>query len=78
MADQEGRAVLAVQHLPQPDDVIRERGFRELECRDGEAAGLQALDDGAPARAVGPRAVHQDNIRSSGHLRVPLLAPGQK
>jgi hypothetical protein len=26
--------------------------------------GLQALNDGAPARSVGPRAAHQDDIKS--------------
>jgi hypothetical protein len=32
------------------------------------AVGLQALDDGAPTRAVGPRAVHQDDIQSVIHV----------
>jgi hypothetical protein len=49
VADNDGRAVLAVQHLTQPGDIRRQRGFRELGSGEVVAAGLQALDDGAPA-----------------------------
>jgi len=65
MACHDDRAVLAVQHLAQPGDVSAQRGLRELGCRDVVAIGLQALDDSAPTRAVGPRAVDQDDIRST-------------
>jgi hypothetical protein len=34
MAGHERRAVLAVQYLPQPGDVRRERRLRELRCGD--------------------------------------------
>ena len=39
-------------------------------CRDVVAAGLQPLDDGAPAGAVGPRSVHKDDIRLIIHISV--------
>jgi hypothetical protein len=58
VAGDEGRAVLAGQHLAQPGDVIRQRGQRELGCCDVVAVGLQALDDGAPTGAVGPGTMH--------------------
>src|ERR1700733_10146344 len=68
VASDNGRAVLAVQHLTQPGDVIGQGGLRELRCRNVIAGGLQPLDDGAPARPVGPRAVHKDDIRLSVHV----------
>ena len=67
VAGDDGGTVLAVQHLAQPGDIIRQRGLRELGRGDGVAAGLQALDDGAPARAVGPRAVDDDEVRPRIH-----------
>jgi len=63
VAGDDGRAILAVQHLPQPGDVVGQGRLRELGCGDGEAGGLQALDDGAPAGAVGPCAVDEDDVR---------------
>src|ERR1700757_199952 len=35
------------------------------------AVGLQALDDAAPARAFGPCAVDENDIRSGIHLGIP-------
>ena len=49
-----------VQHLAQPGHVIGQRGQRELRRGDVVAAGLQPLDDAAPARALGPRAVDRE------------------
>ena len=43
--------------------VLGQRGQRELRCGDVIAAGLQALDDAAPARALGPCAVDKNDIR---------------
>ena len=58
-------AVLEVQHLAQPGDVVGQGGHRELRGGDVVTAGLQPLDDTAPAGAIGPRAVDQDNVGSS-------------
>ena len=63
MADNHRRTVLAAQHLAEAGNVVRERPHRELRCGDGMALGLQPLDDGAPAGAVGPRAVHENDVR---------------
>src|ERR1700722_17690305 len=64
----DGGAVLQVQHLAQPGNVIGERGQRELRRGDVVAVGLQALDDAAPAGALGPGAVDEDDVRSGVHL----------
>ena len=72
MAGDDRRAVLAVQHLAEPGDVRRQRGLGELRGGDVVAVGLKALDDGAPARAVGPCAVHQNDIRLNSHVSGPL------
>src|SRR6202023_3047776 len=69
----DGGAVLEVQHLAQPGDVIGQRGQRELGGGDPVAVGLQALDDAAPAGAVGPRAVDENDVRSGVHLGVPFV-----
>jgi hypothetical protein len=59
----EGWPVLAGQDPAQPGDVIGQPGQRELGCGDRVAVGLEVLDDGAPTGAVGPGAVHQDDVR---------------
>ena len=69
----DGGAVLEVQDLAQPGHVIGQRGQRELRCRDMVAVGLQALDDAAPARALGPCAVDENDIRSGVHLCGPFV-----
>ena len=67
VAGDDGRAVLAGQHLAQPGNVSVQRGLRELGRGDVVAVGLQALDDRAPAGAVGPCAVNEDDIRMNTH-----------
>ena len=62
-----------VQHLAQPGNVVGQRGQRELRCGDVVAVGLQALDDAAPARAIGPCAVDKHDIRSGVHLGDPFV-----
>src|SRR5690348_14871847 len=69
----DGGAVLQVQHLAQPGNVVGQRGQRELGCGDVIAAGLEALDDAAPARAVGPCAVDENDVRPGVHLGVPFV-----
>ena len=58
-------------HVADPRDVIRKGGLRQL--RDGHvvAVGLQALDYGAPAPAVCPRSVDEDDVRWCGHGSSP-------
>src|SRR2546423_6452682 len=73
VAGDDGRAVLGGQHLAQPGDVIRQRGQRKLGCCDVVAVGLQALDDGAPTGAVGPRAVDKDDVRYRVHFSGSFL-----
>jgi len=58
------RALLELQYLTQAGDVVGERRQRELGCRDVEAVGLQPLDDGTPARTIGPGAVDEDDVGS--------------
>jgi len=62
VADDDGRAVLASQHLAQPGDVSGKLGHRKLGCGDVVAVGLQALDDGAPTGAVRPGTMDEYNI----------------
>ena len=73
VAGHDRRAILEIQHLSQPGDVIGYRGHRELGCYDVVAVGLQALDDGAPARAVRPCTMDKDDIRSVVMSVVPFL-----
>src|SRR5207237_8217939 len=68
VAGDNGRAVLAGQHLAQSSDVSGKLGDRKLGCGDSVAVGLQALDDGAPTGAVGPGTMHQHNIRERIHF----------
>jgi hypothetical protein len=63
VGDENGRAALAREHVADPRDVIRKRGLRKLNRRDLVAVGLQALDDVAPAGPLGPRSVHEDDVR---------------
>lgn len=69
-----GRAVRPGQHLAQPRNVSGQRGLWELRRGDVVAVGLQAVDDRAPAGAVGPRAVHKDDVRPDAHQ---WFLPGQ-
>ncbi len=64
---------MEVQHLAHAGDVVGQRGQRELGCGDVVAVGLQALDDAAPAGAVGPCAVDENDVRSSIHLGGPFV-----
>jgi hypothetical protein len=73
VAGDNGRAVLARQHLAQPGNVSGQRGLRELGRGYLVPVGLQALDDRAPAGPVGPRAVDEDDIRPDTHQ---WLLPG--
>src|SRR4029453_9877092 len=57
-----GWPVLAGQDLARPGDVVGQPGQRELGCGDAVPVGLQVLDDGAPTGAVGPGAVHEDDV----------------
>jgi hypothetical protein len=69
----DGGAVLQVQHLAQPGNIVGQCGQRELGCADVVAVGLQALDDRAPAGAVGPCAVDEDDVRSGVHFGGPFV-----
>src|SRR6266704_5981203 len=68
VSDEDRRAVLEVEYLAQPGDVVGERGQRELRRSDLEAVCLEALDDAAPAGPVGPGAVDKNDVRSAVHL----------
>lgn len=63
MAGDDGRAVLTHQHPAQASNISIQRGLRELGSGHVEAIGLQALDDRAPTRPVGPRAVDKDDMK---------------
>src|SRR4029077_13569898 len=63
VSDDDGRAVLESQDLPQTGDVVGQRAQRKLWCSDLEAVGLQALDDTAPAGPFGPCAMNEDDVR---------------
>jgi hypothetical protein len=63
MTDDQRRAVLKIEDVPQSRDVGRERGLRELGSCDVVAVGLEPLDDRAPAGAVGPCSVDEDDVR---------------
>jgi hypothetical protein len=63
VAHDDRRTILAAEHLAQARDVIGERSQGELGGGDRVVGGLQALHHVAPARALGPRAVDEDDIR---------------
>jgi hypothetical protein len=63
MGSEDGRAVLAGEHSADLRDVIRKRGLRKLRGDDAVAVGLEALDYVAPARAVCPGSVDEDDVR---------------
>ena len=67
----QGWPVLAGQDLTQPGDIIGQRGQRELGCSDAVPVGLQLLDNGAPTGAVGPGAVHEDDVGQRSHDGAP-------
>jgi hypothetical protein len=58
VSDDKRWTVQELEHLPQAGDVVGERAQWELRCSDVEAAGLQALDDAAPAGPVDRCAVN--------------------
>jgi hypothetical protein len=70
---EDGGTVLEIQHLAQPGHVIGQRGQWELGCGDVVTVGLQALDDVAPARALGPCTVDENDVRSGVHLGDPFM-----
>ena len=61
-------AVLELEHLAQPRDVVGQRVERELWRSDLEAVCLEAFDDAAPARPVGPGPVDENDVRPAVHL----------
>ena len=71
VAGDDGGTVLAVQHLPQPGDIIRQRGLRELGRGDGVAAGLQALGSNlyAETAASGSAQVGAAGLEGRGSIR---------
>src|SRR5207253_1409309 len=77
MPHENSRPVLAGEHPPQPSDVIRQFRQRELWSRHAVTGGLEALDGGAPAGAVRPRAVDEDDVRLISHFDSPLEARGK-
>src|SRR5207302_9507514 len=68
----DGRAVLELEYLAQPRDVVCERAERELRRSDLEAVCLELLDDAAPAGPVGPGAMDKNDVGPTIH-REPLL-----
>jgi hypothetical protein len=72
MPDDDSRPVLAGEHPPQASDVIRQLRQRELQSSDALSGGLELLDDGAPAGAVRPRAVGENDVRLTSHSDSPF------
>src|SRR5438132_10612079 len=70
--DDDRGAVLELEHLAQPRDVVGKRAERELRRSDLEAVCLEVLDDAAPAGPVGPGAVDEDDVGPTVHGE-PLL-----
>jgi hypothetical protein len=68
VSDDDRRAVLKVEHLAQPRDVIGERAERELGRPHLEAVVLEALDHPAPTRPVGPGAMDENDVRATAHV----------
>ena len=58
-----------------PIDVVGQPAQLELRRGDAVTLCLQVLDDGAPTRAVGPGAVHEDDVGQRGHASVLPSAP---
>ena len=71
VSDDDRRTALTVQDLPQPGDVVGQRSLRKLRGDDGVPLRPEALHDGAPARPVGPRAVHQHDVWRLAHVLTP-------
>jgi len=70
MAHNDSGAGLTSQNLPQARDVVGEGRLRKLRRRHGLPVCLQGFDDGAQARSVRPRAMHEDNIRFLAHVKI--------
>src|SRR5438128_8561296 len=68
VSDDDRRAVLELEYLAQPRDVVGERAERELRRSDLEPFCLEALDDVAPAGPVGPGAMDENDVRPVVHL----------
>src|SRR5712691_4621035 len=68
VSDDDRRAVLELEYLAQPADVVGKRGQRELRRPHLEALCLEALDDAAPAGPVGPGAMDENDVRPAVHL----------
>ena len=68
VSDDDRGAVLELEHLTQPGDVVRERAQRELRRPHLEAVCLEALDDAAPAGPVGPGAMDENDVRPAVHF----------
>ena len=71
VSDDDRGALLELEHLAQPRDVVGERAQRELRRSHLEALRLEALDHAAPAGSVGPGAVDENDVRPSVHCRLP-------
>src|SRR5262249_37755357 len=73
-------AILPGEHLTEPGHVVGKRGEWELRRGDREAVLLEVLDDGAPARSVGPGSVHEHDVQRGIHCGPPswrLRAAGE-
>jgi hypothetical protein len=64
MAGDNRRAVLELEHLAEPRDVVGERAERKLGRPHLESPTLKAFDDSVPAGAVGPSSVDEDDVRA--------------
>jgi hypothetical protein len=71
MPDYNGGAILAVKHLTQSGHVVNQRRFWKLRGGDVVPGCLEPLNDGRPARSIGPSAVNEDNIRKFTHCGSP-------
>jgi hypothetical protein len=72
--DDDRRAVLELEHLAQPCDVVGERAHGELGRPYLEAICLEAPDDAAPAGPIGPGAMDENNVWPAVHCRpLPCL-----
>ena len=77
VSDDDRGALLELEHLAQPRDVVGERAQRELRRSHLEALSLEALDHAAPAGSVGPGAVDENDVRSSVHFDSLLRSCGR-
>src|SRR6476661_2870186 len=77
MTGDDGRALLELEHLPQPRHVLGEGAHRKLGCSHPEAGRLQRLDDLTPAGSVRPGAVDEHDVGATIHFATPFMG-GQR